>query len=328
MPSEFLLRRRCQHQISDIGISESDVFEALSSLDPNKAMGIDGIGPKILKHCALALFKPLHHLFLLSLSQHYLPEDWRCHLIVPVFKSGNKSSVRNYRPISLLCTVSKVLEKLIYDIITQFVSSSISPSQFGFRPMHSSIQQLLVFLSIIQDSLATNSQADAVYLDFRKAFDSVPHNELLVKLWSFGITGNLWKWFKAYLFCRSQQVTINRCVSDPLPVVSGVPQGSILGPLLFLIFINDIPSSITYSHIFLFADDAKCLQTVSSLPDCRLLQHDLSSLSAGSRQWNLQFNATKCVILRFCFHIPLRLLNQQLPYSSSQLPSRSRDYDV
>ena len=154
--------------LSDIGISESDVFEALSSLDPNKAMEIDGIGPKILKHCALALFKPLHHLFLLRLSQHYLPEDWRCHLIVPVFKSGNKSSVRNYRPISLLCTISKVVEKLIYDKIIQFVSSSISPSQFSFRPMHSSIQQLLVFLSIIQDSLATNSQADAVYLDLRK----------------------------------------------------------------------------------------------------------------------------------------------------------------
>ena len=133
------------------------------------------------------------------------------------------------------------------------------PPQFGFRPMHSSIQQLLVFLSTIQDSLATNSQADAVYLDFRKAFNSVPHNELLVKLWSFGITGNLWKWFEAYLFYRSQQVTINRCVSDPLPVVSGVPQGSILGPLLFLIFISNIPSSTIHSHIFLFADDAKTI---------------------------------------------------------------------
>ena len=147
------------NSLSDIGISELDVFEILSTLDASKAMGFDGIGPKVLKHCALALCKPLHHLFLLSLSQHYLPSDWRTHLIVPVFKSGDKSSVCNYRPISLLCTVSKVLEKLIYNKIIHFVSASISLSQFGFRPKHSSTQQLLIFLSFIQDSLAFNSQA-------------------------------------------------------------------------------------------------------------------------------------------------------------------------
>ena len=228
-------------------------------------MGIDGISPKVLKHCALALFKPLHHLFLLSLSQHYLPKDWRSHLIIPVFKSGDKSSVRNYCPISLLCSVFKVLEKLVYDKIIHFVSLSLSPTQFGFRPNHSSIQQLLVFLKAILDSSTSNSHADVVYLDFKKAFDSVSHNELLVKLWSFGITGNMWKWFKAYLSCRSQQVSLSRCVSDPLPVISGVPQGSILGPLLFLIFVNDIPSFVDYSLIFLFADDAKCLKQVSSI---------------------------------------------------------------
>ena len=122
-------------------------------------MGIDGIGPKVLKHCALALYKPLHHLFLLSLSQHFLPTEWQTHLIIPVFKSGDRSSVRNYQPISPLCTVSKVLEKLIYDKIIHFVSASISPSQFGFRPKHSSTQQLLVFLSFIQDCLTSSSQA-------------------------------------------------------------------------------------------------------------------------------------------------------------------------
>lgn len=166
--------------LSDIGISELDVFEILSTLDVSKVNGID---TKVLKHCALALYKPLHHLFLLSLSQHYLPSDWRTHLIVPVFKSGDKSSVCNYQPISLLCTVPEVLEKLIYNNkIIHFVSASISPSQFGFRPKHSSTQQLLIFLSFVQDSLASNSQADIIYLDFKKAVDSVSHNELLVKL--------------------------------------------------------------------------------------------------------------------------------------------------
>ena len=163
--------------LSVIGISELDVFDALSSLDSSKAMGMDGIGPRVLKQSALALYKPIHHLFLLSLSQHYLPTDWRTHLIIPVFKSGDKSSTHNYRPISLLCTVSKLLERLIYDKIFNFVSASLSSSQFGFRPKHSSTQQLLFFLSLIHESLTSSSQADVVYLDFKKAFDSVPHND-------------------------------------------------------------------------------------------------------------------------------------------------------
>ena len=179
--------------VSDISISEMDVYKALSSLNTTKAMGPDRIGPKVLKHCASALYSPLHHLFLLCLSQHNLPSEWREHLIIPVFKSGDKSSVKNYRPISLLCTTSKILEKLIYDKLIGFISSSISSSQFGFRPKHSSTQQLLSFLHSLHNPLTTCSQADVIYLDFKKAFESVPHNELLVKLWSFGIRGNLWK---------------------------------------------------------------------------------------------------------------------------------------
>ena len=247
--------------ISDISISELDVFEALSSLNESKSMGIDGIGPKLLKHCGLALYKPIQHLFMLSISHHYVPEDWRLHLVIPIHKAGDKSSVRNYRPVALLCSISKVLEKIIYDKIIIFVSGSISPSQFGFRPKHSTLQQLLIFVNHICNSFSSKSQTDVIYLDFKKAFDSVAHSELLVKLWSFGITGNLWNWFRGYLSDRHQRVSLNQCLSDSLPVISGVPQGSILGPLLFLIFVNDLPSTVTSSHIYLFADDTKCLQS-------------------------------------------------------------------
>ena len=246
--------------LSTIGISELDVYESLISLDTSKAAGIDGIGPNILRHCALALYKPLHHLFLLSLSQSYIPLEWRTHMIIPVFKSEDKPSVCNYIPISLLYSISKLLEKLIYDKIIGFVSTSISPSQFGFRPKLFTTQQLLMFLKSIYSSLSSNGQADVIYLDFKKAFDSVSHNELLTKLWMFGVTGNLWKWFQAYLSNRTQHVQLNHCTSDALPVISGVPQGSILGPLLFLIFVNDLPSSISSSEILLFADDTKCLK--------------------------------------------------------------------
>ena len=136
--------------LSNIGTSELDVYESLSSLDTTKAMGINGIGPRVLKHCALVPYKPIHHLFMLSLSQHYLPLEWRTHLITPVFKSGDKSSVHNYRPISpLLCVISKLFEKLVYDKIFHFLSPSLLPFQFGFHPKHSSTQQLLFFLNII-----------------------------------------------------------------------------------------------------------------------------------------------------------------------------------
>ena len=151
------------------------------------------------------------------------------------------SKVQNYRPISLLCSISKVFEKLIYNIIDH-VSSFISDFQFGFRQHYSTTHQLLLFLSSIFNSFDQRSQTDCIYLDLHKAFDTVPHNELLFKLWSIGITGNLWELFRSYLSFRSQCVSINGILSDNLPVISGVPQGSILesgyksGQPIFYIF--------------------------------------------------------------------------------------------
>ena len=131
--------------ICDITISECDVYDALTSMNPTKAVGIDGIGPKVLKSCALALNQPIHHLFALGLSQHYLPKEWRLHLITPIYKSGNESSVKNYGPISLLCIISKILERIVYDNIISFVSSHISSHQLGFRQNHSTFQSCLSF---------------------------------------------------------------------------------------------------------------------------------------------------------------------------------------
>jgi len=162
--------------ICDITISESDVYDALTSLNPTKAIW----ELMVLKSYVLALYQPIYHLFVLSLTQHYLPKEWRSHLITPIYKSGNKSSVKNYRPISLLCIISKILERIAYDKIISFVSSHISSHQFGFRQNHSTFQQLLIFLNSIYESLGSTTQTDVIYLDFKKAFDSVIHNSLVL----------------------------------------------------------------------------------------------------------------------------------------------------
>ena len=214
--------------------------------------------------------------------------------------------------------MSKVLEHLIFIKISKFITTNniFYHHQFGFRQHHSTTQQLLIFLSDILSALnnCSCSQCDIIYLDFKKAFDSVPHQELLLKLWKTGIVGSLWKWFREYLTNRYQHVSINNSKSSTLPVVSGVPQGSILGPFLFLIYINDLSSSVKHSKTFLFADDTKCLRPVCSPHDCILLQSDLDALSLWSADWKLKFNETKCSMLSISSHASSNHCDTQTDY--------------
>ena len=184
----------------------------------------------------------------------------------------------HHGPISLLCVTSKVLEKLVYNKIIGFVTPKLSKNQFGFSKGKSCLSQLLLSYGQIYKEMDRGAKFDTIFLDFKKAFDTVPHNVLLIKLWRLGITGDLWLWFREYLTQRLHYVQIDQTSSSLLPVKSGVPQGSILGPLLFLIYINDLPTCIDYSTCYLFADDVKLLKSIYSLNDCSLLQQDLSSL--------------------------------------------------
>ena len=195
----------------------------------------------------------------------------------------------------------------------------MSVSQFGFLRGRSTLQQPLVFFNIL---LSSSSQTDVIYLDFRKAFDSVTHNELLYKIWKFGITGNFWLWLSAYLTNRIQFVSIGHSTSSTLPVICGVPQGSILGPVLYLIFINDLPSTLLSTKILLFADDAKCIMPISFLQDCINLQTDLSRLCEWCTTWNLSLNKEKC----YAFHFYSRLSSASFIYqlNGQQILPRAR----
>ena len=286
--------------LCDISISTSEVFKSLVSLDPTKAMGIDCLCPPILKECAHILFQPLHHLFCLSLSSHSIPEQWRIRQITPIHKLGDHSLVSNYRPISLICFISKVLEQITNNYVLGFISCSISPSQFGFLRNRSIAQQLLTFLNCVHKFFQSKTQSDFIYLDFQKAFNTVYHNEFLFKLWCLGIRGNLWCWFKAYLSDRMQHVAINYHISGLLPVLSGVSQGNILA-LLFLLFINDLPQSVRSSSMLLFADDAKCFRPIANPSNCSFLQEDLVRLLDWSNKWKLHFNISKCALVRFTY---------------------------
>ena len=282
--------------LNSLTITVPDVYEALISLDVEKSPGMDKISPRVLQSCAEALCEPFHHLFSLSLRYATLPSSWKMHKITPVFKAGDPNSVKNYRPISLLSNTSKVLEWLIYNKIIIHISRSISPSQFGFTKNCSTLQQMLIFLDQIINSPL---QTDVIYFDICKAFDTVSHSILLNKLWSIGITGVLWTWFKNYLTGRYQRVSINNSYSDSLPVVSGVPQGSILGPVLFLIYINDMSLYIHGSHHLKFADDTKCFKHICSSSDHDVLQDDINALLTWSRDSDLEFNLKKFVHLSF-----------------------------
>ena len=285
-------------QLNNISISSDDVYLALSKLKVNKAPGCDNVSPHLVHLCSCSLLPVITSLFLKCLMTASLPQEWKTHKIVPIHKSGDKTLISNYRPISLLCITSKVLESIIYNKIIAFVRPKISKHQFGFLRNRSCTTQLLSSYADIFNLIEKRSTADAIFLDFRKAFDSVPHPELLYKLWQIGITGDLWQFFRCYLSNRHHYVEINKVPSSELPVISGVPQGSILGPLLFLIYINDLPSCIQYSTPYLFADDSKLIYAISRF-NINRLQSDIDSINQWCNTWKLAINPSKCACTTF-----------------------------
>ena len=220
--------------------------------------------------------------------------------MTPIFKKGNKSDPGNYRPISLTSQICKVLESIIKEEIVKHLDtySLIHESQHGFTKGKSCLTNLLSFLEDITKSVDDGKPVDVIYLDFSKAFDKVPHQRLIEKLKSHGIVNYVLNWIKDWLRGRKQKVVIDGCESGYMNVLSGVPQGSVLGPVLFLLFINDI-DTVVRSGIKKFADDTKVYRSVHSQIDINILQNDITNLCAWSRDWQMLFNSKKCKVLHF-----------------------------
>ena len=301
----------------DIEFDAGDVSKLLKNLDPNKAPGPDEIHSKVLKNCAVSLALPLQILYRTSYYTCKIPKDWKLAHVVPVYKKGSKNSVENYRPISLTSIVMKVYERIIKADLMKRVESKLDHRQHGFLPRKSCETQLIPFYDNLACTLNKGSRTDIVYFDFAKAFDSVNHDKILHKLkHKFGIDGMLLKFITDYLSNRYQKVVVENSQSDLLPVLSGVPQGSIIGPLLFVIFINDIGEGISEnSSISLYADDTKLYREINNDQDHEVLQQDINVLSNWATNNLMRFHPDKCKILTVSLqHDPSPLI-QALPFS-------------
>lgn len=290
--------KKTVNTLSNVNISEVGITKALINLNVNKSPGPDGVHPKILKECAEQLSYPLKRLFERTMEEGRIPKSWKTAEVRPIFKKGKKSLPGNYRPVSLTSILCKICESFVRrDLYSHLVDNNLlSKSQFGFCQGRSCVSQLLVTLRDWMEDIDNNIPVDVAYMDFRKAFDSVPHQRLLIKLEGYGITGNLYSWIKDFLSNRNQFVSTSGTRSENVPVTSGVPQGSVLGPTLFIYFINDLPS-VPYCNNKIFADDTKVYQAVRSLADQEILQKSINDMVDWSLIWLLLFNSEKCSIL-------------------------------
>ena len=282
---------------ADVSIEEMKAL--LKNLNPDKSPGTDEIHPRLLKECAASLAKPLKILFDKTMSTCQLPDEWKTAEIRPIYKKkGSKQDPSNYRPISLTSVVCKVFEKVVKDQLCSHLINNnlLSSHQFGFVPGRNTKTQLLVTVKEWIKNLDNDIPTDVAFMDFRKAFDAVPHQRLLYKLQKYGVKGHIHSWITNFLSDRTQYVKINNSSSQEKPVTSGVPQGSVLGPMLFIFYINDLPD-ICSVPTKIYADDTKAYTCIRTNNDHASLQESIDQMYNWTQSWQLHFNASKCKIL-------------------------------
>jgi hypothetical protein len=282
------------------------VEHLLSTCDPGGSPGPDSLHPRVLKECAHSISVPLTFLFNSSLQAGKIPGFWTKAIVCPIYKNGDRHQPTNYRPISLTCIPCKILEKLVKRLIYAQLSSAnfFSPSQHGFLPGRSCLSNLLPFTDQVSHASDQGKATQCIFFDLSKAFDKIPHDLLASSLAVSGIPGSLLAWITSFLSNRTFQVRVGDSYSLPIDVSSGVPQGSVLGPLLFLIYINNLPSSIHVSSAF-YADDFKIWSE-----DSVGLQHAIDQCVEWTTSHGLPINSDKTVHVPFnCRDPPTFYLN-------------------
>ena len=283
------------HQLRIPRIEEPEILNVIAQLK-NSAAGHDSLLGSIMKQCADKYIVPLTHIINVSITKGYFPEEFKLAKVLPIFKSGDDQNIQNYRPISILPFFSKIFEKIIASHIMDFLDTNniLYDKQFGFRKSHSTSHAIITLVDKVSRALDTGKFIVGVFLDLKKAFDTVDHTILLKKLHAYGIRDNHLDWFKSYLNNRTQYVTYNHTRSDIKTITHGVPQGSILAPLLFILYVNDFSRASSLLFSILFADDTgvfiegECYTVIINI-----LNKELNSICIWLKSNKLTLNVKK-----------------------------------
>ena len=283
----------------DFMLTDDAIASAIKAIPSDSASGPDGIPAIVLKNCAKELLSPLRIIWEESFDRGTVPKYYKDTIITPLYKKGDRARAVNYRPVALTSHVIKVFERVIRGSMVDFIEKNqlLCDNQHGFRAGRSCLTQLLSHVDDIVQGLTKNADTDAIYLDFAKAFDKVDHKLLLKKLRRLGFHEKLVQWIESFLTGREQRVVLDGVSSVAAIVLSGVPQGTVLGPLLFILFINDMKLCVTGSIIRFFADDTRILRHIYSLADTKVLQEDLLSVVQWAKRNNMALHEDKFELL-------------------------------
>ena len=304
-------------------ISSSNVFTLLNKLSKSKATGLDNISAKLIRECTDLISIPLCNIFNNSLSSGLFPDDWKCARVTPLFKQGERTDMNNYRPISVISIIAKVFERIVYDQQYSFLANEeiITNQQSGFRSLHSTVTALLEAADSWALDIDRSNVNAVVFLDLKKAFDTVDHDVLLGKLSLYGIQESAYDWFKSYLNNRTQKCVVNGSLSKVCSLGCGVPQGTIPGPLLFLMYINDLPNCLSFCQPRMYADDTHITYASADLHSMQSsLNRDLSNVHKWLLCNKLTLNSTKTEFMLIDSRQKLITLSESLELSIDNIP--------